>query len=443
MDGLLSIAQLAFVLIGIFGIVASSATTLWGLYVSAIVYCLSAYISYSEDSWVPLIVGGVVLYGMRAMGLEPSDDKVEKNVMAAYGVNKSSINVATPSEKNIIFALMLLNSFSYAETQVPEQFHIDEKKFMSRFIYLCKRLDISPSGSGRWSMMSILTDLVIMFGLAPESGPVFRIIQKYKRSVSDVDIGGVRSAGHDLVNYLVDHVFMLSVDAPIISSSKPDAEIINYLAHNHKNSGTCEPHSNITGEVLHATKRVVEPPPSKQGRDIKCAACGNVVAHPRKKVVRCNRCGNLINIDGSDTDVSLFLLKEQWDKQNLDAANASVSRQLSDLSQTNARQTPVSPSGKSHPSESFSSSSSASTEGGGAYNKQSTAYEVAPAVFSERATTKPWILNKKTGELRNNEKNISLEKSQYRWDGHNGIWGVVVIRHPTICWINDWDIERI
>ena len=64
METLLKICQLFFLIMGIFGVIASSVSSFISMTVAATIYFMSAVISYYQGSWIPLVLGFFALLGM-------------------------------------------------------------------------------------------------------------------------------------------------------------------------------------------------------------------------------------------------------------------------------------------------------------------------------------------------------------------------------------------
>ena len=81
METLLKICQLFFLIMGIFGVIASSVSSFISMTVAATIYFMSAVISYYHGSWIPLVLGFFALLGMRYFGFEPSGKDAREDAL--------------------------------------------------------------------------------------------------------------------------------------------------------------------------------------------------------------------------------------------------------------------------------------------------------------------------------------------------------------------------
>ena len=86
METLLKICQLFFLIMGIFGVIASSVSSFISMTVAATIYFMSAVISYYHGSWIPLVLGFFALLGMRYFGFETSGKDAREDALEHLSV---------------------------------------------------------------------------------------------------------------------------------------------------------------------------------------------------------------------------------------------------------------------------------------------------------------------------------------------------------------------
>ena len=93
METLLTLCQLFFLILGIWGVIASSISSYMSMRVAAIIYFMSAFISYYHGSWIPLVLGFLALLGMRYFGFEPSGKDVREDALKQLSLDSPITSV--------------------------------------------------------------------------------------------------------------------------------------------------------------------------------------------------------------------------------------------------------------------------------------------------------------------------------------------------------------
>jgi len=423
MDAVLILLQIGFAAMAVFTALGFVTSSLPSFAVAALIYGFSAYYSWLDDSFIPLVIGGGLLYLMRKFGFEPTEKEASQAAYSNFrphNEESQSIRAQKPAHStqeitklntapdgNELFAYAILSSIEFKLDSVDDgikYYRLDLAKFLEEVVRSLNNLGLKGTTEGGLLLAELGATTFCL--RIRETDDLYEIATGFRKALHENDRKTARAKIKIFLEYLSKKAFCNPNDQFVIRNhSVPDKtideqiRIASYLLQQEAKQKAPISMAAPKKEQLaeHNGIRHTKPPSKSVNSDLcTCPRCGHKFNAGAHNFARCENCSQLVNITTN-------LVATEVDRRQREGMAATNNKKM-DL-----------------PKQS---------------NQETTGHEIG------RKPTRPWRLNKATGTLHNEDRKITFTKSQYVFTGSSGIKGYEIRGHPQICWINDWDVEK-